>query len=79
MATVHETSRGFDNGYDFFGSLLAGFLLGYGADWLFDSAPIGVIIGIVIGAAAGFYKLYMVAQNAEEEWNKTRTKRWPHD
>ncbi len=66
------------NGFDFVGSVLAGMLLGLGADWLFASSPIGVVIGIVVGSVAGFYKLYKVAEEAEEEWNKTRPKRWPH-
>jgi F0F1-type ATP synthase assembly protein I len=74
-----SASKGAGNNFDFFGSVIAGFLLGYGADWLFDSAPVGVVIGIVAGSVAGFYKLYRVAEEAEEEWNKTRTKRWPRD
>ena len=64
--------------FDFFGSVLAGTLLGLGADWLFGSSPIGVVIGIVVGSVAGFYKLYRVAEEVEEEWNRTRPKRWPH-
>lgn len=42
----------------FFGSILAGTLLGLGLDRWLDTAPVLVIVGVVLGAYAAFARLW---------------------
>ena len=41
-------------------SMLAGWVLGYGVDWLIGSFPIAAIVGTLFGAAAGFYEIVRI-------------------
>jgi F0F1-type ATP synthase assembly protein I len=43
----------------FFGSLMAGFLLGWIADHFLDTRPVFIVIGIVAGAAVGFWRMWI--------------------
>lgn len=43
---------------DFFGSIMAGFLLGLGGDWIFDTRPALTISGIIAGSITGFYVMF---------------------
>lgn len=54
-AAINEGRR---DGGSFFGSILAGTLLGLGLDWWLGTAPIFVIIGIVLGIYAAFARLW---------------------
>ncbi len=45
-------------GGDFFGAIMAGFLLGLGADFLFDTRPVFVVSGIIAGSITGFYVMF---------------------
>ena len=42
-------------------SVLVGFLLGYGLDYLFGSAPWGMLVGLGLGIAAGFMSVFRTA------------------
>jgi len=44
----------------FFGSLMAGLLLGWLADHFLDTRPVFIIIGIVAGAVIGFWRMWVV-------------------
>ena len=43
----------------FFGSLMAGLLLGWIADHFLDTRPLFIVLGIVIGATAGFWRMWV--------------------
>jgi F0F1-type ATP synthase assembly protein I len=47
----------------FFASIISGMLLGLGADALFDTGPLLVIIGIVAGSIIGFWRMWQVANH----------------
>lgn len=51
-------NEGRHDGGSFFGSILAGTLLGLGADALFDTAPYLVIAGVLAGIYAAFARLW---------------------
>jgi F0F1-type ATP synthase assembly protein I len=43
----------------FFGSLMAGLLLGWIADRFLDTRPVFIVIGIVAGAVVGFWRMWV--------------------
>lgn len=51
---------------DVFGTMLAGLLLGLGADWLFGTDPWFVVVGIILGFYAGFHRMYMESRKVAE-------------
>lgn len=60
-ATAHIRSaitEGRRDGGSFFGSVVAGTLLGLGIDAWLDTAPIAVVAGIVLGSYAGFARAW---------------------
>ncbi len=59
--------EGASQGFDFFSSVIAGMLLGLGADWVFGTAPIMVIIGVIAGFVSGFAKLWAASKAIEDE------------
>lgn len=50
----------------FFGSIMAGFLLGFLADRWLGIEPWLVIIGIIVGAVWGFYQMWRYAMRNDE-------------
>lgn len=62
--TVAETVRSSGMAYSaaiaLFASVAFMLILGWGADLLFGSSPWGIVIGVVIGAAVGFYQFFRV-------------------
>ena len=52
--------------FGFFASILAGFLLGLGLDFWLGTRPAFIIVGIVLGAVSGFWKLWLVARRQTE-------------
>jgi ATP synthase protein I len=52
-------------GFAMFSSVLAGFLIGWGLDRWLKISPWGVVVGIVLGSAAGFYELVRLTSNSE--------------
>lgn len=49
---------GWLQGGSFFGSILAGTLLGLGLDWWLGTAPWLVILGVILGAYSGFARTW---------------------
>ena len=45
----------------FFGSIMAGLLLGALADRLFGTYPVLVVIGIIAGSIVGFWRMWTIA------------------
>lgn len=58
--------HGFARGGDFLSSIIAGMLLGLGADYLFGTKPVFVVFGIVAGSVTGFYKLWLASANLRQ-------------
>ena len=62
--TVGETARKSGLAYGaalmLFGSVIFMLILGYFADKLFGTSPWGIIIGIVLGAAIGFFQFFRI-------------------
>lgn len=57
---------------DFISSVVAGMVLGLIVDWWLDTAPVFVIIGIVLGFVSGFYKLWNASAVLEEQAERRR-------
>ena len=55
-------SDGWLAGSSFFGSIMAGTLLGWLADRWLDTEPWLVVAGIVLGSVNGFYRMWMVGR-----------------
>lgn len=51
-------TEGWIEGGSFFGSILAGTLLGLGLDWWLGTGPWLVIVGILLGSYAGFARMW---------------------
>jgi F0F1-type ATP synthase assembly protein I len=49
----------------FFGSLMAGLLLGWLADHFLDTGPIFIVVGIVAGSVVGFWRMWVVYSRGE--------------
>lgn len=67
MSSKYAIGESTSNAFDFFSSVAAGLLLGWGADWLFGTAPVFVIIGVIAGFVSGFVKLWVASAALEDE------------
>ncbi|MDH3606360.1 MAG: AtpZ/AtpI family protein [Acidimicrobiia bacterium] len=61
---MSNVGQDFINGGDFFGAIMAGFLLGLGADYLFGTQPVLVVSGIIAGSITGFFVMYRHLKDA---------------
>jgi len=50
--------------------IVAGYFLGKWSDHLFGSAPYGSYVGGALGIAAGFWNLYKISREADDEDRK---------
>jgi F0F1-type ATP synthase assembly protein I len=50
----------------FFGSIMAGMLLGFLADKVFGTAPLFIVIGIITGSVVGFWRMWQIATRDDE-------------
>ena len=50
----------------FFGSIMAGLLLGALADRLFDTYPLFIVIGIIAGSVVGFWRMWQIANRDDD-------------
>jgi F0F1-type ATP synthase assembly protein I len=57
---------------DFISSVLAGLLIGFGLDWWLDTRPVFIVIGIVLGFVAGFFKLWVASAVLERQAEERR-------
>ena len=66
MSKIEEAHRGATSavadgwvaGGSFFGSIMAGTLLGWLADRWLDTDPWLVVVGIIVGSVNGFYRMW---------------------
>ena len=75
MHEFTKAARGLSAGsesMDFISSVVAGLLLGLGLDWWLDTRPVFIVIGIVLGFIAGFYKLWGVSAVLEDQAEERR-------
>ena len=63
----HAMRGGWVEGSSFFGSVMAGFVLGWGGDWLLGTDPWLVVSGIIAGSVWGFYRLFLWTKKQNEE------------
>ena len=66
MSKAADIGRDFIAGGDFFGAIMAGFLLGLGGDYVFGTRPALVVVGIIAGSVTGFYSMYRHLKEADE-------------
>ncbi len=64
--TSAAVSDGWMEGGAFLNSILAGMLLGLGADHLFGTGPWFVITGVVLGSYAGFVQIWAMLKKQPE-------------
>lgn len=64
--TTRAVNVGLVEGGSFFSSTLAGILLGYGIDRLFGTDPWFVVIGVLAGAASGFWSMFQYSKRLDE-------------
>lgn len=57
---------------DFISSVIAGLMIGIGLDWWLGTQPIFVVIGIVLGFVAGFFKLWAASAVLERQAEERR-------
>lgn len=62
---MSSLGQDFIAGGDFFGAIMAGFLLGLGLDYLLGTRPVFVVSGIIAGSITGFYVMYRHVKNAD--------------
>jgi F0F1-type ATP synthase assembly protein I len=55
---VNSAGHDFIAGGDFFGAIMAGFLLGLGGDHVFGTSPVLVVSGIIAGSVTGFFVMF---------------------
>jgi len=55
---VGSVGQDFIAGGDFFGAIMAGFLLGLGGDYVFGTRPVLVVSGIIAGSITGFFVMF---------------------
>ena len=63
--SVDETNRrgglAWSAGIVFFSSIVFMLFVGWGADWVFQSSPWGLVIGIVLGSIIGFIQFFRIS------------------
>lgn len=67
MTPKYAVGEAGSQAFDFFSSIVAGLLLGLGLDWLFDTSPVLVIIGVIAGFVSGFAKLWVASKAIVDE------------
>ena len=58
--TVRSSGLAYSAAIALFASVAFMLLIGWGADLLFGSSPVGIVVGVLIGAAIGFYQFFRV-------------------
>jgi len=60
---------------DFLGAILAGMVVGLLGDWLLNTRPWLVVVGVIAGFAVGFWRMYQIAKENEEREMRRRAER----
>ena len=68
MSGIHDQMRagagaGANEAGAFFSSTMSGFFIGFGLDWWLGTRPVLIVIGIVAGAATGFWKMWQFSES----------------
>jgi len=63
---VSEQAAAVGDSSAFFGSIMAGMLLGFLADKVFGTAPLFIVIGIITGSVVGFWRMWQIATRDDE-------------
>ena len=58
--TIRSSGLAWSAAIALFGAVLIMLVIGWGADLLFGSSPWGIVIGIVFGAAVGFFQFFRI-------------------
>lgn len=65
MDTADDTARrgglAWSAGIVFFSSIVFMLFVGWGADWIFQSSPWGIVSGIVLGSILGFIQFFRIS------------------
>lgn len=56
--TTTAVNQGWVEGGSFFGSIMAGTLLGWLGDWVLGTEPWLIVAGIIAGSIAAFYRMW---------------------
>lgn len=59
--TVRRGGLAWSAGIVFFSSIVFMLFIGWGADWIFQSSPWGIVSGIVIGSILGFIQFFRIS------------------
>lgn len=57
---IRRSGLAYSAGIVFFGSVAFMLMLGWGADWVLGSWPVGLIVGIVLGSIIGFVQFFRI-------------------
>lgn len=71
--TTAAVQQGWVEGGSFFGSIMAGALLGWLGDRWLDTEPWLVVIGIIAGSIAGFYRMWGLMKQASTQDKRNAT------
>lgn len=58
--TVRNSGLAYGAGMSLIGSVVVMLGIGWGVDAYLDSSPIGVVVGILLGAIIGFYQFFRI-------------------
>ena len=61
---MNTIGQDFIAGGDFFGAIMAGFLIGLGGDFVFGTRPVLVVTGIIAGSITGFFVMFRHLKDA---------------
>ena len=58
--TIRSSGLAWSAAIALFAAVLIMLIIGWGADLLFGSSPWGIVVGIIIGAAIGFFQFFRI-------------------
>ena len=59
--SVRRGGLAWSAGIVFFSSIVFMLFIGWGADWVFQSSPWGIVIGIILGSILGFIQFFRIS------------------
>ena len=67
MTSKYAIGESSSNAFDFFSSAIAGLAIGLAGDWVFNTSPWMVVIGVIAGFVSGFVKLWVASERLEDQ------------